>query len=175
MSSEQQVVGLVSEIHEAHARLDILVNSAGVCSLSTLEETTFGDWQEMLGANLTGTFLCCRAVVPLMRAQNAGRIVNIASVVGEQPTAGVSAYGATKAAVISLSRSLALELADTGVMVHLVCPTGVDTPMRRAVDQSDPDRWIDPGDVARVIADLLTYPRGLVVDTVRIVPGYRSQ
>jgi 3-oxoacyl-[acyl-carrier protein] reductase len=109
-------------------RIDALVNSAGITGPnSKLWDYSLEDWQQVMAVNLNGLFLCCREVVGVMRAANYGRIVNIASVAGKDGNPNASAYSASKAAVIALTKSLGKELADTGVRVNCVTPAAVKT------------------------------------------------
>ena len=109
-------------------RIDVLVNNAGVNG-PTLPawEYPMDDWDRVLAVDLTGVFLCCRAVIPHMRERGGGRIVNISSVVGKEGNAKAPAYSAAKAGVIGLTKSLAKDLVDDGVMVNCVAPAMVDT------------------------------------------------
>ena len=117
--------------------IDILVNSAGITGPNVkLWDYPLADWEQVMAINLNGVFLCCREVVPHMRGRNYGRIVNIASVAGKDGNPNASAYSASKAAVIALTKSLAKELADTGVRVNCVTPAAVKTAM---FDQMTPE------------------------------------
>ena len=109
-------------------RIDVLVNNAGVNG-PTLPawEYPMDEWERVLAVDLTGVFLCCRAVIPHMRERGGGRIVNISSVVGKEGNAKAPAYSAAKAGVIGLTKSLAKDLVDDGVMVNCVAPAMVDT------------------------------------------------
>ena len=108
--------------------VDVLVNSAGVTGPNVKVWDYPPDaWQQVMQVNLNGLFHCCREIVPLMRARNYGRIVNIASVAGKDGNPNASAYSASKAAVIALTKSLGKELADTGVRVNCVTPAAVKT------------------------------------------------
>ncbi len=104
-------------------RIDVLVNNAGVNG-PTLPawEYPLDAWDRVLAVDLTGVFLCCRAVIPHMRERGAGRIVNVASVVGKEGNALAPAYSAAKAGVIGLTKSLAKDLMDAGVLVNCVAP-----------------------------------------------------
>jgi len=109
-------------------RIDALVNSAGITGPNTkVWEYPVDAWKQVIDVNLHGLFLCCREVVPAMRQAGYGRIVNIASVAGKDGNPNASAYSASKAAVIALTKSLGKELADTGVRVNCVTPAAVKT------------------------------------------------
>jgi 2-dehydro-3-deoxy-L-rhamnonate dehydrogenase (NAD+) len=111
-------------------RIDALVNSAGITGPNTkLWEYPVNAWQQVMEVNLHGLFHCCREVVPAMRDAGYGRIVNIASVAGKDGNPNASAYSASKAAVIALTKSLGKELAETGVRVNCVTPAAVKTGM----------------------------------------------
>jgi NAD(P)-dependent dehydrogenase (short-subunit alcohol dehydrogenase family) len=113
-----------------HAGIDILVNSAGITGPNVkLWDYPPQEWEQVQQVNLNGLFFCCREIVPLMRARNYGRIVNIASVAGKDGNPNASAYSASKAAVIGLTKSLGKELADTGIRVNCITPAAVHTPI----------------------------------------------
>ena len=108
--------------------IDILVNSAGITGPNVkLWDYPPSEWLAVMQVNLNGLFYCCREVVPVMRQHNYGRIVNIASVAGKEGNPNASAYSASKAGVIALTKSLGKELADTGIRVNCVTPAAVKT------------------------------------------------
>ncbi len=110
------------------ASIDALVNSAGITGPNTkVWDYPVDEWRQVMEVNLNGLFYCCREVVPVMRAAGYGRIVNIASVAGKDGNPNASAYSASKAAVMALTKSLGKELADTGVRVNCVTPAAVKT------------------------------------------------
>jgi NAD(P)-dependent dehydrogenase (short-subunit alcohol dehydrogenase family) len=112
----------------AFGRVDILVNNAGIAGGNKKTwEFTPGEWQEILQVNLSGVFLCCRAIVPKMIEQRYGRIVNIASIAGKEGNPNASHYSASKAGVIALTKSLGKETARTGVIVNCVAPAVIET------------------------------------------------
>ena len=111
--------------------IDILVNSAGVVKTSSFLKITEEDWDLHFSVNVKSVFYCTQAFLPEMIQNKWGRVINVASIAGKIGGRYISAYSASKHAVIGLTRSLALECAETGVTVNAVCPSFVDTPMTR--------------------------------------------
>ncbi|MFF2650280.1 SDR family NAD(P)-dependent oxidoreductase [Streptomyces sp. NPDC058045] len=143
--------------------LDILVNSAGVAlGRVRIEEYPFEAWDKEIGVNLTGTFNVCRQLVPALVENGYGRIVNVASVSAKDGNPNQCGYVASKGGVIALTKSMAAELADRGVLVNSITPTAFDTPMFRAWESAG-DRAVEirnkiplgrlglPGEVAAMI------------------------
>ena len=128
VASHASVVAAVAQTRAQHDGVDILVNSAGITGPNVkLWDYPPEDWVQVQQVNLNGLFFCCREIVPLMRERNYGRIINIASVAGKDGNPNASAYSASKAAVIGLTKSLGKELADTGIRVNCVTPAAVKT------------------------------------------------
>jgi NAD(P)-dependent dehydrogenase (short-subunit alcohol dehydrogenase family) len=140
---------LVAEHRERFGRLDVLVNSAGVGIAGTVEHLPAKHFDLQPGVNLRGLFLVTQAALPLLRDSH-GLIVNLASIAGTLPTPGLAAYGATKAAVISLTRSLHEELDGDGVRAIAICPGFVDTPMAEWSGLPG-EEMIRPEDCAEVV------------------------
>ena len=128
----------------------ILVNNAGTVARAPLHELSVEAWDDVVDANLKGTFLVTRAFLPAMRARGTGRVINIASIAGRQGTAGLSAYCAAKHGVVGLTRALAEELRGTGLVANAVCPGSVDTDMLR-VGRPGAVADMSPEDVAGVV------------------------
>ncbi|PIF74141.1 3-oxoacyl-[acyl-carrier protein] reductase [Variovorax sp. 54] len=125
---EDQIARAASQSQERFGRIDILVNNAGVLGPTVPAwEHTPAQWRNVLDINLTGAWLCCRAIAPVMLAQRRGRIVNIASVAGKEGNGLNAAYSASKAGLISLTKSLGKELASSGVLVNCITPSAADT------------------------------------------------
>lgn len=125
----QDCATILDDVALRHGRLDILVNSAGVLGpFRVLWEISAGEWEDVMATNLTGTFNMCRAAIPHM-LNRWGRIVNIASIAGKDGAPAASAYSASKAAVIGLTKSLGKELAQHGVLVNAIAPALIGTDM----------------------------------------------
>lgn len=128
VADHASVVAAVGQTRALRDSVDILVNSAGITGPNVkLWDYPPEDWVQVQQVNLNGLFFCCREIVPLMRERNYVRIINIASVAGKDGNPNASAYSASKAAVIGLTKSLGKELADTGIRVNCVTPAAVKT------------------------------------------------
>jgi NAD(P)-dependent dehydrogenase (short-subunit alcohol dehydrogenase family) len=146
---EEHVARLVAIHEESFGRCDLLVNNAGVLERGLVEEISPDAWREVLDVNLTGAFLCARAVVPGMKRRRRGRIVNVASISGTIGTERASAYNASKWGLIGLTKCLAEELRPHGIQCISVSPGSVDTEML-AKTPFRPE--MKPDDVAGVVA-----------------------
>ena len=129
VSDESAVAEMARQAGEYLGAVDILVNNAGVAPTAPLARLTLEMWNQALGVNATGTFLCTRAFLPAMMERGWGRVVNVSSVAGLFGAKYMGAYAASKHAVIGFTRSVAPEAAEYGATVNAVCPGFVDTPM----------------------------------------------
>jgi NAD(P)-dependent dehydrogenase (short-subunit alcohol dehydrogenase family) len=149
MAEAEDCARIVTEHRDRFGRLDVLVNSAGVGIGGKVEELPVKQLDLQLDVNLRGLFLVTQAAIPLLR-ESRGWIVNLASIAGTLPTPGLATYGATKAAVIALTRSLNAELDAEGVRAIALCPGFVDTPMAQW-SGIEPEEMIRPKDCAEVV------------------------
>lgn len=168
---------LASAMHR-FGRIDMLVNNAGHAGPTMpLDEFEPQVWQRVVDVNLVGVFNVCHAVVPVLRAQGRGRIVNIASLAGKEGTPNASAYSAAKAGVMALTKSLGKELATTDIRVNAIAPAAVETTLlqqmspqhvQTMIDKSPMHRLGTPAEVAELTAwlcsDACTFSTGAVFD-----------
>lgn len=129
---------------ERHGQLDIVVNAAGVAGGGPVHLVPIEEWERVLGINLTGTFLVCKHASEVMLRQRRGSIINIASTEGIEGTEGGSAYNASKAGVILLTKTIAIDYGMHGIRANAICPGGVDTPLLRGlIDAPGMERYRD--------------------------------
>jgi 3-oxoacyl-[acyl-carrier protein] reductase len=165
-------------------QVDILLNSAGIVGPGKpLWETTRAEWEETFAVNVHGMVSMCRAVIPGMRERGFGRIVNFASIAGKEGNPNLSAYSASKAAVIGLTKSLGKELALSGILVHAIAPAVIDTPMNAKtapdvlahITSLIPMRRVgQPGEVAELVAWLVSERCSFSTGAVHDLSGGRA-
>ena len=129
LSDESEIMSAVDRVAMDFGRIDILVNNAGIWERGDIESLSLKDWKRTIDINLTGTFIFTQQVVPVMKENEYGRIINIASTAGQRGEASYSHYAASKGGVISFTKSLAVELGPDGITVNAVAPGWVDTDM----------------------------------------------
>jgi 3-oxoacyl-[acyl-carrier protein] reductase len=162
VTDEQAVARATHSTVQRLGHVDLLVNNAGIggpiCQTWEYDVETV---RKVLDVNYIGTFLCCKHLIPIMRRRNYGRIVNIASLAGKNGTPNFSAYGASKAAVIALTKALGRELADSEILVNAVCPSVADTDILRTftpekvqwmIDQVPKKRFVHTSEIAAMVA-----------------------
>ena len=131
--SAEAVRALVADIIQRFGRLDILVNNAAIASATRIEQLSEDEWRATIDTNLTAAFLCIQAVVPAMKSQSHGRIINVSSLAGRSvSTLGGAHYTASKAGMLGLTRAAAKELGAYGITVNAVCPGLFDTELTHA-------------------------------------------
>jgi meso-butanediol dehydrogenase/(S,S)-butanediol dehydrogenase/diacetyl reductase len=177
-TSTADVADAVATVRELWGRLDVLVNNAGVGALAGTADMTEELWDQVFAINTRAVFLFCKAAMPLMRESGGGTIVNIASISGLSGDYAMSAYNASKGAVVNYTRALALDCGRDGIRVNAVCPGLVDTEMAAAAIADPADRafWFDriplgraarPEEIAGVVtflaSDDASYMTGAIV------------
>lgn len=154
----------------AFGRIDILINNAGVGSFAPVVDTTLDDWRRMLDVNVTGSFLCARAVLPAMIERGSGTIVNVCSDVSRRVFAGGAAYCASKHAQYAFSLALGAEMRPRGITVGAVLPGMVQTAFAGG-DADATDSWsLRPQDVADAVHYMVTRPAHSVIDELTVHP-----
>jgi len=150
---EEDCERLVAAHRDRYGGLDVLVNSAGIGIGGTVESLQPKHFDLQVNVNLRGLFLVTRLCIPMLR-ESRGHVINLASIAGTVPTPGLATYGATKAAVIDLTRSLNLELEEDGVRATALCPAFVDTPMAEWSGVPG-EQMIQPEDCAELVRTVL--------------------
>ena len=171
VSNEKQVADCIQKVGEKYGRVDVLVNNAGVVLVKPFDQITWDEFERTIDINLGGHFLLCKYVLPFMKAQRSGVIVNMGSVSGHVGQTDHVMYGATKGAIIAMTRALAWELAPYNIRVNSISPGSVDTPMLRGDIELESKRtgvpfdevkkkreaeqafrrWADPAEIAEPI------------------------
>ena len=146
ITQEDQVANLIQHTLAIDNRIDILVNNAGVSGpIKNIEDISFEEWEATMAVNLCGMFLCCKHVVPVMKKQKKGNIINLSSMTGKRPMVQRTPYATTKMGVIGLTRTLAQEVGKWKIRVNALCPGAVESPrltkVLEAIRQQSGKSW----------------------------------
>jgi NAD(P)-dependent dehydrogenase (short-subunit alcohol dehydrogenase family) len=139
VTNVEEAEELVERTVKVFDRLDILVNNAGIFCVGSVEETPFEQWRKILAVNLDAVFICSKIVIPHMRKQGGGSIINIASGAGFFGVPRQAAYCASKGAVVLLTKQMALDFAVDNIRINAICPGAVDTPLMQIKFDSEPE------------------------------------
>ena len=169
LEKEDSIIKCTEQIKEKFGSLDILVNNAGITHSALLAETTTESFDKCIAVNARGPFILTRQILPLLEKAAPSFIINISSVVGVKGYPKQSAYTASKHALRGMTISLAEELKDSNIRVHLICPGGVDTDMVSQVRPDiNKDELIAPHEIAELVLYLVTHTGNAVIDELHI-------
>lgn len=156
VTSELKVQAAFAKTIEMYGVPNILVNNCGLQFMSPVDEFPLEKWSQLIGIMLTGTFLCSKTVIPAMKKNGWGRIINVSSIHGKVASPFKSAYVSAKHGVLGLSKVMALELADFGITVNSICPGFVDTPLMR--QQIKKQSELNQMSEEKVVSDIMLKP-----------------
>mgnify|MGYP002582574620 FL=1 len=178
LSDPEQIEALCARIARDYPKVDILINNAGMSVDGTVETLALEQWEKIFALNVTSIFLMSKYILPLMRKNGYGRIVNIGSTAGTVGAWGLHAYSATKGAGSQLSKSMAAEYAKENILVNCVCPGGTLTPLMEGIGGLDEfaklfpiGRLGQPEEIARVIVFLASDEASFTVGSTVLVDG----
>ena len=174
VASEADVAKMVEQTKDRYQHIDILANNAAVnLPYRTVTELTLDEWNWIIGVNLTGTFLCCREVLPQMIEQRSGKIINFSSLGGRIGAAGRTPYRSSKAAIINFNNCLAAEVKEFGIDVNTICPGAVETDMLFEITGGEmPKHAMPPEDIAKVAVFLASDESIAITGTAIDAFGY---
>lgn len=180
ISDYEATQAMIRETLEKFGKIDVLVNNAGIIIDKLFHNMEPDDWNRVLSVNLTGSFNCIKAVLPHMKSQHSGQIVNISSVIGETGNIGQANYAASKGGMLSLTRSLAKELAHYNILVNCIAPGFIRTRMldnvpsdliQKLLGQIPLGRFGEPEEIARCVAFLCSGDAAYITGQVINING----
>ncbi|WBU37537.1 SDR family NAD(P)-dependent oxidoreductase [Homoserinibacter sp. YIM 151385] len=180
--STASVRAAVDAVLQRHGRIDVLINNAGILGEGLIEDTDDETWNRVLDVNVTGTFRTCQAVMPAMKRQGGGRIINAASFAAIVPSVGSAAYAASKAAVVQFTRTLAGELGPWGITANAYAPGMIPTDINGFTERPDAEqsrlldtltlrRWGEPEEVCDLLCFLASDASRYITGTLLDVSG----
>jgi NAD(P)-dependent dehydrogenase (short-subunit alcohol dehydrogenase family) len=189
VADEAQVKATIEKALQIYGNIDVLVNNAGIVLVKPFDEIDWQDFSRVFNVNMGGTFLLCKYVLPIMKSSKKGSIVNMASVSGHVGQTEHVVYGATKGAILAMTRALAWEVAPWSIRVNSISPGSVDTPMLRSDIQLESDRtnmpfeavkkireaeqafnrWADPMEIAEAVYFLASEKASFITGTDLLV------
>ena len=175
VSDRKEVETVISEVISRFKRIDILVNNAGIAEWGSVIDSPYEHFERQINVNLLGTIYCTKAVIKFMAEQRSGTIINISSGLGKRGEAEASAYCASKFGVIGFSESIAEELKQYRINVHIISPGMVDTPIHDsyiAKDSSERKKMLMPEEIADVALFLATKPYYVGIKEISVRPNY---
>jgi NAD(P)-dependent dehydrogenase (short-subunit alcohol dehydrogenase family) len=171
ITNEQQIQTAVQKILDQYGKIDVLVNNAGTDVTLSVEELTIEDWDRVMNVNLRAPFVLSKFILPLMKQQGSGHIVNIASTAAKRAWANASAYHASKWGLMGLSHALHVEGRPHGVKVTAVVAGGMRTPfLLDRFPDIDPNVLQDPKNVADTVRYVLMQPAETVISEIMVIP-----
>jgi len=174
LANVNKVRAAISEAFSQFGRIDVLVNNAGMGYTGALIDMPLTDWQQVMNLNLTSVFQCVQAVLPSMREQGGGTIINVASIAARQAFPDWGAYSVSKAALVALSKAVSVEERPHGIRVVTILPGAVNTPLwDTETVQADFDRsgMLTPDMVANAILQAALLPKDAVVEELTLMPS----
>jgi NADP-dependent 3-hydroxy acid dehydrogenase YdfG len=171
VTDQQQVEEIVQEVLRRYGRIDFLINNAGTDHTLSITELTIEQWNQVIGVNLTGAFICTRAVFPTMRDNGSGHIINISSTAGKRGWPNAAAYCASKFGLFGFTQALIAEGRTCGIKATLVAPGGMRTHFfDRLEEKPDLEKLNDPANVANTIVFILSQPAESNIGEIIITP-----
>ncbi|UJW56463.1 SDR family NAD(P)-dependent oxidoreductase [Bacillus sp. A116_S68] len=175
VTNDSSINSCIEQTISKFGRIDALINNAGTSMYKAVEETTNKEWNNLQAVNINGVFLFSKAVIPYMKKQCEGYIINISSDAGQSSSANLTAYCSSKYAVQGFTGALSQELRPFGIKVASVMPGITDTSMHDSIPfQVDKSRWLKPEDIANSIIHLLQTPDHVIVEQIIIQPNKKS-
>jgi NAD(P)-dependent dehydrogenase (short-subunit alcohol dehydrogenase family) len=171
ITDEQQIKAAVQKVVDQYGQIDVLINNAGIDVTLPIEELSIADWDKVMNVNLRAPFILSKQIMPLMKQQGKGHIVNIASTAAKRAWANASVYHASKWGLLGLSHALHVEGRPHGVKVTAVVAGGMKTPfLLDRFPDLDPDLFQDPKNVAETIQYILMQPAETVISEIMVIP-----